>query len=66
MVISVNGEERICEEGVTLEQFVALQGYRRERIAVEVNGVIIPKAMYADCVLAQNDKLEVVTFVGGG
>lgn len=66
MKIYVNGEEKECEKGTTLEQFVEACGYRKERIAIEVNEAIIPKAEYGNYVLGPNDKLEVVTFVGGG
>jgi thiazole synthase len=36
------------------------------RVAVEVNGDIVPKAAHATTPLAPGDKVEVVTFVGGG
>lgn len=66
MIIQVNGEEKECADGISLEQFLAENGYRKEQIAVEVNEVILPKAEYAGYILAPNDKLEVVAFVGGG
>jgi sulfur carrier protein len=37
-----------------------------KRIAVEKNGEIVPKAKYAETLLAEGDALEVVSFVGGG
>ena len=66
MEIIVNGERTSCEEGITLEKLVEKLGYQKGRIAVEVNGEIVPKAEYEGCVLGESDKLEVVTFVGGG
>ncbi len=66
MEIYVNGEETSCEQGTTLETLVAELGYEKAKIAVEVNGEIVPKAEYEGCVLGEADKLEVVTFVGGG
>lgn len=66
MQIIVNGEPMEWKENQTLEQWVAERGYRKERIAIEVNEEIIPKAEYGKYMLSENDKLEVVTFVGGG
>lgn len=36
------------------------------RVAVEVNGAVVPRAIHAEHVLADGDRVEVVTFVGGG
>ena len=36
------------------------------RIAVERNGEIVPKRLYGETVLQDNDVIEVVSFVGGG
>ena len=64
--MKVNGKERAIQEPVTLEAFLEQEGYRKDRIAVELNGSIIPKANYADTILRSTDVLEVVSFVGGG
>ena len=66
MEITVNGEKVSCERGVTLESLMEALGYEKKKIAVEVNGEIVPKADYERCILGEADKLEVVTFVGGG
>ncbi len=36
------------------------------RVAVEVNGTVVPRAEHASCALHEGDAVEVVTFVGGG
>ncbi|HIX59409.1 MAG TPA: sulfur carrier protein ThiS [Candidatus Blautia gallistercoris] len=64
--MKVNGKERAMQAPVTLEAFLEQEGYRKDRIAVELNGSIIPKANYADTILSSTDVLEVVSFVGGG
>lgn len=66
MEIFVNGEKTFCESGSNLEVLVENLGYEKQKIAIEVNGEIIPKAEYGGCVLGESDKLEIVTFVGGG
>ena len=64
-VVKING----CEldiAGKTLAEYLASTAYDRERIAVERNGEIIPKAMYGETVLEDGDCVEIVRFVGGG
>lgn len=66
MEIIVNGDKVHCEEGITLEQLIENLGYQKNRIAVEVNGEIVVKDRYEACTLGPADRLEIVTFVGGG
>jgi len=62
----VNGAEIALNGICTLKEFLEQQGYTIERIAVEKNGQIIPKTLYEKELLNENDKLEIVSFVGGG
>lgn len=41
-------------------------GHPPERVAVERNGVLVPRAEHAQTELVDDDTLEVVTLVGGG
>ncbi|MBR5430609.1 MAG: sulfur carrier protein ThiS [Firmicutes bacterium] len=52
--------------GQTLAEYLAGSEFDCRRVAVERNGVIVPKSAYADTVLADGDVIEVVSFVGGG
>lgn len=63
-MIILNGES--CEKTDTLLALLNEKNYRIDRIAVEVNGVIIKKADYEKTTLNDGDKIEVVSFVGGG
>ncbi len=65
----VNGAEKMVETidaGASLTAFVATLGFRPDRVAVERNGEIVPRAEWPACSLVEDDKLEVVHFVGGG
>ncbi len=62
----VNGTEQSLTQPTTLAQFLAQQGYRVERIVVERNGEIVPKAAYASVQLCDSDVIEIVSFMGGG
>ena len=52
--------------GQSVDAYLAEAGYNTVRIAVERNEEIVPKAKYAETVLADGDVVEVVNFVGGG
>ena len=62
----VNGEERALGAPQDILAFLAAQGYDPQRVAVERNGEIVPRAAFGDVLLAEGDRLEVVAFVGGG
>lgn len=64
-MVKINGENLILE-GKTLAEYLGQTEYDRNRIAVERNGQIVPKADYDTTVLQDGDCLEVVSFVGGG
>ncbi len=64
--MKVNGEEKKLEQNMTLEQFLEGQGYDPKRVAVELNGEILPKSDFKFRELSDADTLEIVHFVGGG
>ena len=64
--MKVNGEQIILSEKIPLSEFLQQEGYAPEKIAVEINGEIIPRSRYASVILTDADKLEIVSFVGGG
>ena len=64
--IKVNGKEIELEKATSVEVYLESAGYQMKRIAVELNGEILPKNEYADRMLEDGDCMEVVTFVGGG
>ena len=65
-MIKVNGQEEVPAENLTIQDYISRHGYRTDRIAVERNGIIVPKREYADTVLEDGDHIETVSFVGGG
>ena len=64
--MKVNGEPKKLLEKIPLSEFLQREGYAQEKIAVELNGEIIPRSRYASVILTDADKLEIVSFVGGG
>ena len=65
-MIIVNGKEINLTEDTTVAEYLEQNQYQVKRIAVELNGDILPKYSYSDTMLEDGDRLEVVTFVGGG
>lgn len=64
--MKVNGTQIPMEKSMTLEDFLLREGYVLTRVAVELNGEIIPKSKYNQTFLTHEDVMEVVNFVGGG
>ncbi|MBM4063910.1 MAG: sulfur carrier protein ThiS [Planctomycetes bacterium] len=64
--ITVNGTPRLCPAGSTVADLVAALGLWPQQVAVERNKQIVRAAERAATLLAAGDRLEVVTFFGGG
>ena len=65
-MVRVNGENVENITGKAITEYLAESGYDVKRVAVEINGDILPKAQYANTILQDGDRIEVVSFVGGG
>ena len=64
-MVMINGEKTDVD-GKNLLEYLISFGYDTKRVAVELNGDILPKADYYKTVLSDGDKIEIVSFVGGG
>lgn len=64
--VVINGQPRTVPAGITVEGLIAELGFGGRRVAVERNREVVPRAQHATTTLAAGDRLEVVTFVGGG
>ena len=64
--IVINGQARSIVSGLTVAGLVEELGLTGKPVAVERNREIVPRASHGATVLEAGDRLEVVTFVGGG
>jgi len=64
-MVKINGEN-LDVVGKSVAEYLDFAGYDLKRVAVELNGDIVPKALYADTFFKDGDRAEVVSFVGGG
>ena len=65
IMVKINGEDKNIA-GMTIAEYLADAGYDERRVAVELDGNIVPKPQYKETVLSDGDSVEVVSFVGGG
>ncbi len=66
MKIMINGEPRSLAATTTLVDLLETEGLGERRVAVEVNGEIVPRSQHVDRILAEGDKVEIVHALGGG
>jgi sulfur carrier protein len=66
MQITVNGEDRVFQGVADVAALVAELGLDTRKVAVERNLEIVPRSAYAATALADGDRIEIVTFIGGG
>jgi thiamine biosynthesis protein ThiS len=65
-VVTVNGAARSLPAGCTVARLLEILEVDPGRVAVERNGEVVPRRTYTEAHLSDGDRLEVVTFVGGG
>ncbi len=66
MQLLVNGQLSDLPAGLTARQLVERLELAGSRIALEVNGEIVPRSSYAERRLQEGDKVEIVHAIGGG
>lgn len=64
--LTVNGEARQIAAGSRIADLVRELGLDGRKIAVERNLEIVARSRYGTDTLAQDDRIEIVAFVGGG
>lgn len=69
VTLVLNGQTRTFDtltHDATLQQLVEALALKSDRIAVERNGEIAPRATWPAVCIGEGDRIEVVHFVGGG
>jgi sulfur carrier protein len=66
MQIQLNGEPRAIAAQTTVLQLVQAEGLGERRVAVEVNGEIVPRGRHGEHALSDGDRVEIVHALGGG
>ena len=66
ITLQVNGQSQSCLAGTTLPQLLNQLNMDPRLVAVEYNGEILHRQFWETTVIKTDDRLEVVTIVGGG
>ncbi len=66
MNIELNGQPRHLDTGTTVSTLLQIEGLQDRRVAVEVNGEIIPRTRHPSHGLQEGDRVEIVHALGGG
>jgi len=64
--IQLNGSPLEIINGTDLNELLNKLKIQKNKVAIEVNGVIIERKKYPKLILNKNDKVEIVHFIGGG
>lgn len=66
MMVKINGDPREVPEGLTVSTLLDFLEMRNDRVAIEHNLDILPRAAWRETQVRPNDSFEIVQFVGGG
>lgn len=66
MDIELNGQPRRIDTGANILALLQNEGLAERRVAVEVNGEIVPRSLHAAHALVEGDRVEIVHALGGG
>jgi sulfur carrier protein len=73
LTLNLNGSQREFEtaagalgEPPNVSGLVQVLGFRADRVALELNGDIVPRSQWTATNLSDGDRVELVHFVGGG
>jgi thiamine biosynthesis protein ThiS len=66
MTVIINGEPREVPGGLTVIGLLEHLGMRKDRVAIERNLDILPRAQWQETLVQPSDSFEIVQFVGGG
>jgi thiamine biosynthesis protein ThiS len=66
MQVTVNGAEQRIPQPFNVAELVGLLELKKERVAIELNRSLVPRAQWDSTFLSQGDLVEIVHFVGGG
>jgi len=64
--IQLNGKKLKIRMNLSIKDLLKKHRLSEEKIAIELNGTILPKHQYKKRKIKNNDKIEIVQFIGGG
>ena len=66
MEVIINGDSATIDAGASVADLLAQRGLQPIRVAIEINEELVPRKTFAQTLIRERDRIEIVTFVGGG
>ncbi|KFO67749.1 hypothetical protein ER57_08820 [Smithella sp. SCADC] len=66
MFIEINGESKEIDREISIIEFLLELGADPKVVVIELNQSILDQCQWNNTVLKENDKIEIISFVGGG
>lgn len=66
IMVILNGKKEEIKDGVKVSDLLAAKNIRPDVVTIELNETILEKSKYGETLLRQNDKIELVYYMGGG
>ena len=63
---TLNGQACRLEPATCVARLLADLGYEGKRVAVELDGEIVPRSRHAETMIRPGNRIEIVVAVGGG
>jgi len=64
--VFLNGKNKTIGEKTNLNLLLEELSIESNKVAIEINGVVVSKNDYEKKIIRKNDKIEIVHFIGGG
>ena len=64
--IQINGRKIVLKQNLSISDVLKKYKINNKKVAIELNGKIIPQNKHSKKKLKNNDKIEIVQFIGGG
>jgi thiamine biosynthesis protein ThiS len=64
--VTINGEERELPDGITLAALIGYLALAPDRLAIERNREVVRRSDWPQTTLNEDDRVEIIHFVGGG
>ena len=64
--IQLNGKIIKIQTNLSVKNLIKKYKLKENKIAIELNGAILPKNLYKYRKIINKDKVEIVQFIGGG
>lgn len=66
MIVFINGAARPFPGVLTMQDLLCALEMENQRLAIELNGEILPRRLFPEVSLSDGDRVEIVHAIGGG